>query len=78
MATFLVLIRDSFDNPRTVNDVTSISITLNGAAFASTFVYAGRDAYRVSFTPIVAGVTTVRVFVGGVEISGSPFKPVVL
>ena len=78
VATFLVHIRDSFDNPRTVNDVTSITITLNGVAFPSSFVYAGGDAYRVSFTPVLAGVTTVRVLVGGVDISGSPFKPVVL
>jgi hypothetical protein len=77
-ATFLVHIRDSFDNPRTVNDVASLSITVNGDPHSSTFVYAGGDTYRVTFTPTFAGVITVRVLVAGDEIFGSPFRPVVL
>ena len=77
-STFLVHIRDSFDNPRTTNDVSAITITVNGAAHASTFPYAGTDAYRLAFTPTTAGVLTLRVYVLGVEILGSTFKPVIL
>jgi hypothetical protein len=78
LSAFLVLIRDAFDNPRTVNDIASITMKVNNVDVTSSFSYAGTDAYNVTFTPTVAGVLTVRVFVSSVEISGSPFNPVIL
>ena len=76
-STFYVKIRDSFDNPRAVNDVSSISIAFGGVAYASTFTYAGTDSYLVSFVPNRSGVLTLNVYVLGVQISGSPFHPVI-
>ena len=78
---FYVLIRDAFDNPRTVNDVpaSAFAVTINGVAQTIPApVYSGNDAYKVMFTPTVTGVLTMAVTVNGVGIVGSPFHPTVL
>lgn len=72
-STFLVFMRDAFDNPRDLGgDV--IRTTLTGPdTVEGTFTDFLNGTYEVQYVPTKAGVYTVTVLVNDEEISGSPF-----
>ena len=72
-STFLVFMRDAFDNPRDVGgDVINATLTGPDTVFG-TFTDFLNGTYEVQYVPTKAGVYTVTVKVNDEEISGSPF-----
>ncbi len=76
---FTLFNRDSFGNPRFINDITTLTVSTPGGTVSNVSVYYnGSEVYLIQYTPRSAGVQSLLVRVNGLDVSGSPFHPMFL